>query len=77
MFLSRLLKRESASLTRRIRTGGRLGVEDLEGRKLLSTLSVTPDVVGSHIGSNAAIVGQHIGTAVAAIQGNHIGTNVV
>jgi hypothetical protein len=38
-----------------------LGLENLEGRKLLSTMMVTP-IQGAHIGS-------------AAIQGNHIGTN--
>ncbi len=38
-----------------------LGLEDLEGRKLLSTMMVTP--------AN----GKHLDTA--AIQGNHIGAN--
>ncbi len=59
-------------------------VEALEGRQVLSGFTVTPAIVGSHIGYNTAgIVGQHIGMtagiqgahigSVAAIQGQHIG----
>jgi hypothetical protein len=57
-------------------------VEDLEGRQLLSTASlshtvapVTTAIVGNHIGTSvAAIVGNHIGTSVAAIKGQHVGS---
>ena len=72
---------------RRPRAGRRPLVEDLEGRKLLSTFiqgnhigsGVSAAVQGAHIGTSvsAAIQGAHIGMSVsAAIQGAHIGTNV-
>jgi hypothetical protein len=67
----RVRRQNDRSATQRPRLCRRPLVEALEGRQLLS------DIVGQHIGSNAAAVqGAHIGTNVAAIQGAHIGTNV-
>ena len=78
MFLSRLFVRQEVSSTRRLRTCRRPLVEDLEGRRLLSTLTVTAAIQGAHIGGPVAdIQGAHIGAPVADIVGNHIGTNMV
>ena len=77
MFLSRLFVRKAVSSTRRPLSRRQPLVENLEGRRLLSTLTVTADVQGAHIGAPvAAIVGNHIGTN-AAIVGQHIGSNLV
>jgi hypothetical protein len=54
-------------------------VEALEGRQVLSGFAAphVDMIVGQHIGTNvAAIQGQHIGVSVDAIQGSHIGSNV-
>jgi hypothetical protein len=64
-------RQDDRTSARRARACRRPLVEDLEGRKLLSTF-----VQGSHIGTNvsAAIVGNHAGTNVsAAVVGDHIG----
>jgi S1-C subfamily serine protease len=77
MFLSRLFVRKAVSSTRRPLSRRQPLVEDLEGRRLLSTLTVTAAVQGAHIGGPVAdIQGAHIGTN-AAIVGQHIGTNLV
>ena len=53
-----------------------LSLDALEGRKLLSTVALSPAIQGAHIGTNVAMVqGGHIGTN--AIQGSHIGTNII
>lgn len=81
MLLSRLFGRQNARETRRPSVGRQLHVESLEGRRLLSTLSVVSQnpaalsgIQGNHIGVSA-IQGNHIGAP--AIQGNHIGTSNV
>ena len=85
MNLLRLFRQGDRSTLRSQASRRRPLVEALEGRQLLSSVAVTPDIVGNHIGTNVAaaiqgnhigvadIVGNHIGTNVAAIQGNHIG----
>jgi hypothetical protein len=74
MRLSQFFGRQRISVTRRSRPVRRPVVEALEGRQLLSGFTVTPAIVGQHIGT-PAIVGKHIGTP--AIVGQHIGSNVV
>jgi hypothetical protein len=81
MFMSRFfVGRDVRPLPRR-----RPVLEALEGRQLLSTFTATEvappsahvAVVGSHIGSNVAMIqGAHIGNGVAMIQGGHIGNGV-
>jgi hypothetical protein len=65
--------------TRRFQARRQLRVEALEGRQLLSTFTAAPAIVGSHLGySSAAIQGGHIGTNVmsADVQGGHPGTGI-
>jgi hypothetical protein len=81
MFLSRFFGLRHTQTTRPYSPRRRPQVESLEGRQLLTALTLTsPElagIIGNHAGTNvAAIQGQHIGTNVAAIQGQHIGTNV-
>jgi hypothetical protein len=49
-----------------------LGLEDLEGRKLLSTMVLTPGIQGAHIGS-VFVEGNHTDAVVPGIVGQHIG----
>jgi hypothetical protein len=82
MFTFSTSRRQADRPSARLPRARRPLVEDLEGRRLLS------GIIGNHIGTSVSaevvvtkpvdlIVGNHIGTSVnAAIQGNHIGTNV-
>ena len=64
MFLSRFFDNQEVNSTRHRRPGRRPLVEALEGRRLLSTLTVTNAASGNQISSD--IVGNHIGTNVVA-----------
>jgi hypothetical protein len=76
MLLSRFFGRREVPSIRRPLPCRRPLLEPLEGRQLLTTVTmckmVTPAIVGQHIGTGvtAEIVGQHIGTNIV---GNHIG----
>ena len=62
MFTLNIFRRQNASpATRRPLPGRQPSVEDLEGRRLQSGLTVTSEVAGSHIGVIATeIQGVHI-----------------